>query len=220
VWFDYANSGQPIVIRNNLIQFNGPKDSGIFFEVSKNGLIYNNVIANNARRGIYLSASDNTRVFNNTVANTAGYAGIELGGMPRPGATLTNNQVVNNIISHGTTTHDFVLFKPNGTTISGNTSNYNNFYRPSGAINLWYGSIYSNLSAWRTATGQDRSSHNVNPGFALASNSPPAAANMKLNAGSPLINKGQSLGGVVTRDYWATPRPQGGAYDIGGHEYR
>jgi parallel beta-helix repeat protein len=219
VWFDYANSGQPIVIRNNLIQFNGPKDSGIFFEVSKNALIYNNIIVNNSRRGIYISASDNNRIFNNTIANTSGYAGVDLGGMPRSGATLTNNQVMNNIISGGTSTYDLLIKPANGTTIKGNVSNNNNVYRSSG-VKLWYGTMYYSLTNWQKASGQDSVSTSVDPRFVVPSNNPPAAANFKLQSGSPLINKGRSLAGVVNADYVATPRPQSTAFDMGAFEFK
>ena len=218
IWFDYSNSGQPITIRYNFVHNNGPKDSGIFLEATSNALVHNNIIANNERRGIYLSAAWNTRVLNNTIVNNKGRAAIELGGMPRSGAQLTNNQVVNNIISHNTAQYDLVIFKPNGSTIAGNTSNYNDFYRSSGSLVLWYGTGMS-LSSWRTASGQDRTSLNVNPSFVLSSNSPPSASNLKVNAGSPVVNKGMNLTGTVTRDYFGTSRPKGTAYEIGAFEY-
>jgi parallel beta-helix repeat protein len=219
IWFDFSNSGQPITIRYNFVHNNGPKDSGIFLEATTNALVHDNIVANNERRGIYLSATWNTRVFNNTIVNNRGRAAIELGGMPRSGAQLTNNRVVNNIISHNTAQYDLVIFKPNGSTIAGNTSNYNDFYRSSGSLVLWYGAGMS-LASFRTASGQDRTSLNVNPGFVLSSNSPPSASNLKVNAGSPVINKGQSLAGIVTRDYFGTPRPTGTAYDIGAFEFK
>jgi len=218
VWFDYANSGMPIVIRHNYIHDNGPKDSGIFFEVSKNGLIYNNVIANNARRGIYISASDNTRVLNNTVTGISGYAGIEFGGMPREGATLTNNQLMNNIISNGTTTHDLTITKANGGTIQGNTSNHNIIHRGASSIRLYSGVAYYDLPNWRNATGQDFNSLSVEPAFA-APTAVPAATNYRLLAGSPAIDRGGNLAGVVDLDFAGTPRPAGAAFDIGAFEY-
>lgn len=218
IWFDYSNSGQPIVIRYNFVHNNGPKDSGIFLEATSNALVHNNIVANNERRGIYLSAAWNTRVLNNTFVGNKGRATIELGGMPRSGAQLTNNQVANNLLSHNSTQYDLVIFKPNGTTISGNTSNYNDFFRYS-TLTLWYGSGMS-LASFRSASGQDRNSLNVNPSLVNSGNNPPAASNFKLWAGSPIINKGMSLAGTVTRDYFGTARPVGTAYDIGAFEFK
>src|SRR5690606_30566018 len=82
VWFDYANSGNQIIIRNNFIHNNGPVEAAIFMEASKNGLIYNNVVTNNKRRGIYIAASSSMKVYNNTLYNTGDYAAIEVNGMP------------------------------------------------------------------------------------------------------------------------------------------
>jgi parallel beta-helix repeat protein len=217
IWFDYSNSGQPITIRYNFVHHNGPKDSGIFLEATNNVLVHDNIVANNERRGIYLSAAWNVRVLNNTFVGNKGRATIELGGMPRSGAQLTNNQVVNNLLSHNTTQYELVLFKPNGTTIRGNTSNYNNFHRYS-TLTLWYGSGIS-LSSFRSASGQDRNTLNVNPALVNSGNNPPAAANFKLWGNSPIINKGTNLTGTVTRDYFGTGRPRRGAYDIGAFEY-
>lgn len=218
IWFDYANSGMPIVIRHNYIHDNGPKDSGIFFEVSKNGLIYNNIVANNSRRGIYLAAADNTRVYNNTVTGITGYAGIELGGMPRDGATLTNNLLRNNIVSNGTSTHDLTIAKPNGGTIQGNSSNFNDIHRSSGSIRLYFGAAYYDLATWRVATGgYDANSLSANPLF-TAPTAAPAATNYQLQAGSPVIDKGMNLAGVVDRDFLGGLRPVGAGYDMGAME--
>ena len=216
IWFDHANGGQPIVVRFNYVLGNGPKEAAIFFEVSTNGLIHNNVVANNTRRGIYLSGSSNTRVLNNTVVGTGGRAGIDLGGMPREGATLANNQVVNNIISHGTTVYDLLITPANGTTIQGNTSDYNLIHRADG-IRLWSGRTYADLPGWRTATGQDTNSRSADPMFFPATN-PPGATNYKLRAGSPAIDTGLNLLGVYSRDYLGALRPTGAGFDIGAFE--
>lgn len=217
IWFDYCNGGSAITVRNNYVHNNGPKEAGIFFEVSKNGLIYNNVLANNTRRGIYISASDNTRVFNNTVFGTKVYSAIEVGGMPRTGATLTYNSVTNNIISHNTTNYDLWITPDNGTTILGNTSNYNNFYRPTGSLVFFSSVINYGLSAWQTATKQDMNSLNVNPGFVNAV-SPAAATDLALQAISPIIDRATTLS-AVPRDYVNGARPAGAAYDMGAFEY-
>jgi parallel beta-helix repeat protein len=196
IWFDYANSGEAIVIRNNYIHDNGPVDSAIFFEVSKNGHIYNNVLANNARRGIYLSGSDDTRVYNNTLFGTRDYAGIELGGLPRAGATLTNNMVYNNIISHGSTRYDLIILPPNGASIAGNQSDYNNIYRPNEPIRLTSGNSYTDLAGWRSATRLDARSISADPRFVAANPANPAgtpgkADDLAVQPGSPVLGAGK-----------------------------
>lgn len=215
VWFDYANSGSPIIVRNNYIHDNGPKEAAIFLEVSKNGLIYNNILANNARRGIFISGSDNNRVYNNTIYGTSVYSSIELGGMPRTGATLTNNSIINNIVSNGTTMYDMYIMPADGTTIVGNTSDYNDFYRTTGAIQLYSGGMMTSLASWRTATKQDMNSLNLNPVF--LNTQPALPADYALQASSPLIDKATSLA-QVPQDYAQSPRPAGAAYDIGAYE--
>jgi parallel beta-helix repeat protein len=217
IWFDYARSGNPVVIRNNYIHDNGPVDSAIFFEVSNTGRIYNNVLARNRLRGIYLAASDNTRVYNNTVVATAERAGIEVAGMPRSGATLTGNEVTNNIVSQGTGQYDLYLMGGNGGSIAGNKSDYNVFHRATGFIELWSNAVYADLAAWRTATGQDAHSIVADPRFSAVT-APPAASNYTVTAGSPAIDAGANLSGVVTKDYLGTIRPLGKAFDIGAFE--
>ena len=191
IWFDYANGGEPIIVRNNFVHDNGPVDSAIFIEVSKNAHIYNNVLANNERRGIYLSGSDNTKVYNNTIYGTRGYAGIELGGVPRAGATLTGNQVTNNIISHGSSRYDLIIMPPKGSEIAGNQSDYNNVYRPDGQIKLSSATNYPDLRAWQAATGMDARSISADPRF--AANEVRSAADLTLKPDSPSLRSGRKV---------------------------
>lgn len=215
IWFDYAGSGAPIVIRNNYVHDNGPVDSAIFFEVSDNGLIYNNVLVDNGRRGIYLAASNDTGVYNNTVVGTSNRAGIELGGMPRSGATLSRNAVYNNIVAGGSSQYDLYVAPDDGSSITGNRSDYNDFYRSSGAISLWSGSAYHDLASWSAATGFGAHSIDAAPGFA----GPGPAAGYALAGASPAIDDGIDLGGVVPYDYLKVARPSGAGFDIGAFEY-
>lgn len=216
IWFDYANGGGTIVIRNNYVHDNGPSEGAIFFEVSNNGLIYNNVVANNRKRGIYLSAANHTRVYNNTIYGTSERAGIEVGGMPRGSATLTNNNIQNNIVSHGSSAYDLYIVPANGTTIAGNASDYNDFFRPAGAVSLRYSSTYQNLAGWRAATGMDTHSLSANPGFTAPGAS---ASGYAVTSGSPVIDAGANLVSVVPDDYLKVFRPSGAAADIGAFEF-
>lgn len=215
IWFDYANGGNAIVVRNNFVHDNGPKEAGIFMEVSKNATISNNILANNERRGIYISASNNMRVYNNTIDGTKGYAGVEINGMPRSGATLTNNSLFNNIISNGSSRYDLFMAKSNGTTIVNNASDHNNFYRSNGAVQLANGSIYTTLDAWKKASLQDTKSLSTNPVYATTAKT--AAARLAVSATSPVIDAGLALSDVKS-DFLDVARPSGNAHDMGAFE--
>lgn len=191
IWFDYANGEQPLIVRNNFVHDNGPVDSGIFIEVSNNGRIYNNVLANNARRGIYLSGSDGIQVYNNTIFGTKGYAGIELGGMPRQGATLTNNRVYNNIISHGESRYDLIIMPANGSSIAANQSDYNNIYRPGAPIRLASAGNYTDLRAWQGATHMDERSISTDPEF-VSPTAKGGAVDLEVKPGSPVARAGKA----------------------------
>jgi parallel beta-helix repeat protein len=216
IWFDYAGSGQPIVIRNNYIHDNSPGEGAVFFEVSSTGRIIDNVIAGNRRRGVYLAASRNTQVMNNTIVATAERAGIEVAGMPRGSATLTDNLVLNNIVSGGTSLYDLYVQPDSGSSIARNHSDYNDFYRASAPIGLWSGKLYTGLPSWLAATSNDFHSLNADP--LLIATAPPSALSYAPAAGSSAIDAGTSLAGIVTDDYLYVPRPVGKAYDIGAFE--
>ena len=215
IWFDYANSGNAIVVKNNYVHDNGPKEAAIFIEVTKNAAVFNNVLVNNERRGVYVSASDNVRVHNNTIEGTKGYASVEVNGMPRSGATLTQNSIYNNTISNSTANYDMLFAASNGTTIMNNTSNYNNLFRSVGALKLSMGGMYSTLDAWQKATKQDLNSLNANPAYVGTAKT--AAARYAVTATSPLVNAGMQLGHVAD-DFLNVARPSGDAYDIGAFE--
>ena len=219
IWFDYANGGQPIIVRNNFVHDNGPVDSAIFFEVSNNGQIYNNVLSNNARRGVYLSGADNTHVYNNTIYATKGYAGIELGGLPRNGATLTNNRVYNNIISHGSTRYDLIIMPPNGTSIAANQSDYNNIFRPNEPIRLSSKGNFTDLSAWQGATSMDSRSISADPRY-VAPATPTSVANLEVRPDSPVRNAGKT----PDEDAASDPAPKAaagrGAFSMGASGFK
>jgi hypothetical protein len=75
-----------------------------------------------------------------------------------------------------------------------------------------YGYEYYSLSDWQTARGEDLSSIAANPRFVR-----PTAYDFSLLNGSPAINAGRTLTGVV-EDFDGTERPQDAAFDIGAFE--
>jgi parallel beta-helix repeat protein len=215
IWFDHTKSGMLITVRNNYVHDNGRGEGAIFFEVSNNGLFYNNVVVRNRARGIYISGSNNSRVYNNTVYATVERAGIEVAGMPRSGATLYNNLVRNNIISHGTSSYDLYFAAP-GPSIGGNRSEYNLFYRAGGALKLRQGNgTYSTVAAWSQATGHDKTSRTGNPAYV---NPAQGALGFAVASGSPAINWGMNLLPTIKDDYRKVLRPLGAGMDMGAFE--
>lgn len=213
IWCDYCNGGQPIIIRNNYIHNNGPKDSAIFLEVTNNASVYNNVIANNTRRGIYVAASNNSRIYNNTIVGTKGQAAIDVHGMPRGKETLKDNEVRNNLIIGSTSNYDISMIPADGVNIVNNTSDYNNIYRDGGAVIMWSGVSYNSLDTWKQKTNQDVHSMSVDPKFAGGE----GVRAYGLGPGSGVIDKGVRLE-QVAKDYLDNARPQGGLYDMGALE--
>ena len=102
----------------------------------------------------------------------------------------------------------------------------------------WGGTTYTSLAAWRSATGQETHDGNdvgfeldpnlTDPGNGGTISDPCNLASLaayKLQSNSPLIEEGldiQSLFGIDAgvQDYFGTPIPVGGQYDVGAHEYR
>jgi parallel beta-helix repeat protein len=217
IWFDYSSSGKPIVVRSNYVHHNGPKEAAIFFEASSNGVIMDNVLVSNTRRGIYLAASHIVYVLNNTIVGTNERAAIEVAGMPRDNATLTDNKIQNNIISAsgGTAQYDIFLQADNGSTIARNTSDYNLIHRPFGQVSYYKGKAYTDLPSWRSGTGYDMHSVNGDPLFVGTSYA--GALSYQLGSGSMAVNRGLSLGTMVPDDYLHVVRPSLGV-DIGAFE--
>ncbi len=175
--------------------------------MSKNGLIANNIIKNNTRRAIYVSASDDTRVYNNTIYGSNTRAAIEIAGVPRSGATLTNNQVYNNTVSESTTFYDLFYAQdsiPNGS--SNNIGDYNNIYRSLGPIKLSGDGgmpIYNSLSAWSLNTGLDIHSISSIPSFLTSS--PNTVNDFQLLSTSPLIDAGNPSATGAGIDFLGNP---------------
>jgi parallel beta-helix repeat protein len=217
IWFDFCDSGRPISVRSNYVHDNGPKEAAVFIEVSSNAVVLNNVITNNARRGVYVSASHIVSVVNNTIAGTTDRSAIEVAGMPRANATLTDNVVQNNIISAagGSGQYDIFLQEDNGSTIARNRSDFNFIHRSFGQVALYKGKLYTDLTSWRAGTGNDVHSLNGDPLFVAAGAT--GVLKFQLLTGSSAINTGISLGTMVPDDYLHALRPATGV-DIGAFE--
>jgi parallel beta-helix repeat protein len=213
IWFDYCDSGGQIVVRNNYVHDNGPKEAAIFFEASANALVTNNVLVNNKRRGIYVAASNRISLLNNTIVGTTERAAIEVAGMPRGTAALTDNLVQNNIMSGNGAQYDLYI-QPDGTGIARNKSDNNLYYRSNNLVSLWKGKLYTDLASWRSGTQSDWASVKGYPQFTGGA----GAKAYALAAGSPAIDVGAGVGSAVPDDYVHTKRPTGAKHDVGAFE--
>jgi parallel beta-helix repeat protein len=220
IWFDYADSDGPKIIRNNYVHDNGPKDAGIMFECSVNGLIANNLLVNNARRGIYISASERTKTYNNTIVGSKGRAAIELDGMPREKKRLIDNLVYNNLVytnSSEQAQYDMFIRENDGQNIKGNLSDFNCVFRTHGSIRLTLRSDkgmldFQDWQKWRSATNQDMKSVSVQPEFVRA-----RGTEFVPTPDSPLVAAGASFDEFAV-DYSGAPRPKDSAWTIGALE--
>jgi parallel beta-helix repeat protein len=225
IWFDTCKSATKFYARNNYVHHNGV---GIHVEISHNGAITNNIVANNADRGIYLSATDDVLVANNTIVGTGGWTALEVAGMPRPGHTLRNNHILNNIVANNRSVQDFYMYMPQA-DISGNTSDHNLFYRAGGSPILtaqayfvdgagqhWTGTAYYDLPSFRGASGWDQHSVIGDPRFITADGTEYA-----IDQSSPAFNAGSTnFFWDTTFDFTWLPRLPAGPYDIGAYEAR
>ncbi len=216
VWFDYADSIEPKIVRCNYIHDNGPTDAGVMAECSRSVLVCNNLIVDNERRGIYISASDGSKIYNNTIVGTKGRAAIDEDGIPRPGKTLKNNSILNNVIYNTSASYDVLMRRNGDKDIDGNTCDYNCYFRSAGTVQLYFHSgtkaaTYSTLPEWQKVTGYDSHSFVADPGFLNLD-----AKDYHISGKSSLIKEGTPVPDVST-DYAGAPRGQG-SNDMGAYE--
>jgi hypothetical protein len=172
--------------------------------VRRNRIHDNNTMVTSGVGGIILQGSSgniitNTQIYNNLVYNN----GSAVGAGEARGIQInqyTNGTKVWNNTSYGNKSVG-IQVGPNGTALT-NTVVQNN---------ISYNNTYANYSDDGENTSAD---HNLtsNPSFVNA-----AAFNFELRTSSPAIDAGVTLSQVPT-DFKDTPRPQGGAYDIGAYE--
>jgi hypothetical protein len=116
-----------------------------------------------------------------------------------------------NCIIAQTATYEFYDYLTGHSTPD--TIDYNHYYHPAGGQFSWWNAGseigYTSLSAYRSASGQDTHSLNVNPLFTNSSTN-----DFTLQSSSPCINAETNLG--YTRDYAGIVLV--GAPDIGADE--
>lgn len=198
------------VVSRNIVHENGAGGGAAINLASvRNSLISNNLLYNNHASGIAgwddgvgnTFGTQGNRFFNNTVvqASDGRFALVLIHGS-------INNQVKNNILIHTGTRGSIEIDSSSRPGLVSDYNVVNNRF----ALN----ETFITLAQWR-AYGYDLHSL-VNPGLTTLFVNP-TAANYHLRTGSPAINTGVTVTGVVD-DIDGTPRPQGPRYDIGADE--
>ena len=172
---------------------------------------YYNVVYQNALGGFYgggTVSSPTMSLYNNTFFGNGGY-GTSFGVIFTTGHGVAT---MKNCIIAQTATYEFYDYVAGHSTPD--TIDNNLYYHPAGGQFLWWdaGSEigYTSLSAYRSASGQDAHSLNVNPLFTNSS-----THDFTLQSSSPCINAGTNLG--YTRDNAGIVLV--GAPDVGAYEY-
>lgn len=189
VWVDDARD---ITVRYNLLENNDYGFLATASHISNTNInVYYNIIINNNFRtiggGIFWSKttgtfSNNILAFNSASSNTARGAIWIVG---------SNNTVAikNNIIYNENNSFDIRY-----DTISNVTLDYNIVYNSSRSVRIRYLGAEMSWDSWKSASGQDIHSLNLNPEFIN-----PEYGNFKLKVISPSINNGINIG--LTSDY-------------------
>ena len=215
---------------NSLIQYNYSHDnegSGYLMYSNKsntaftNNVIRYNISHNDGRKNTYAGIRFGGRIYNSSVHHNTVYVGPVINGAPTAFRS-------NGVTGGGVTVRNNIFFMGAGTNVVRGTwapaklaMQGNDYFGSGGLRFLWGSATYSTLSAWRTATGQEKLNgapvgFSVNP--LLVSPGGQSAASYKLRSGSPMIDKGLN---VVSgsRDYFGASVPRGAGRDIGAHEF-
>jgi len=182
--------------------------------IVRDNLFYSNGVTGLSIGGqTKVGSASNVTVVNNTFFNNGTYgANISLGEFTT-GINLTGvNIFKNNILYAGPTG---VLLK--AVTTNSITLDYNLYYSASPSW-IWGSSTYTTFASYKTGTGQDAHSLNVDPQFLSTTSTPP---NLDIASTSPANDAGINLGSTVvgTLDYAGNPRVQGAGIEIGAYEH-
>lgn len=175
------------------IRYNNIKNSNYGIYNYSKADVYYNIFSNN-KTGIQTMAGYSLNARNNVFYNNTATA---VSSATNTSTTLRNN--IFNISNSGK------AIKTSG-TVSSNNNLFNT--QTSGFINS-----HSTLTAWRSASGNDKASLVGNPGFVN-----PGNQDFHVVSTSVTINKGANVS--LIKDYFGGTVPMSGAPDIGIHEFR
>jgi len=226
----YISNG--VITKNNIHSFGGATSSssiciGIYFYSSAsvtNNQLDNNIIYNLSNYGstnsiygpigIKISGGTGYKLYYNSISLTGAFTSTTAGvysiclsvTTPYAGMDLKNNIFYNAMT--GKTPKTYTVYVNSGTPFT--DIDFNDYYTTGSAFGF-YGSEISNFNAWKTATGDDASSLNVDPAFLSSKDLRPALGNAVLAAGTPITG--------ITTDYLGVARngtnPSMGAYEYG-----
>src|SRR5436190_665489 len=170
------------VVDHNVMHDN--EDSGVeAYAGSNNTLFYDNVTYNNGDHGIDNNGCTGQRLIANTVYKNV-TAGINVEGSST-GATIANNISVDNGIN-SPRQHSNIRVEAGST--SGTTMDYDTvFLTVQDTMLIWDSTIYTSLSSFQSATGQEAHGLQADPQWVNA-----AAGDFHLTAGSPAIDSADS----------------------------
>ncbi|MEZ4686480.1 MAG: right-handed parallel beta-helix repeat-containing protein [Bacteroidia bacterium] len=157
------------VTGNKVVEYGTTTMYGIYFSGFYNtapALIANNMVSlldnpsSSTSYGMYVSSCQNMNIYHNSVYINSGSAtsgiGLYLVGTTSSGLRIINNNVVN-------TGGGYAVYVSSSTPIQ--SMNFNNWYATGSNLGYYYGGVYSDLAAWRSASGFDGLSVSVDPKF-------------------------------------------------------
>ena len=206
-------------------------------------IVRNNYVFNNVITGIVIGANDTTLAATNAVRNTVvannlfyhNRSGAIINGIDSLGLfaerkhisyysnndggelhlqTLDTLRLINNVIYPRNMKYHLVALS--GYRVKNFTSDYNDYYRDDQGFAIAYGTWHPSLSAYRSVTGLDSNSLDIDPRLVNAGSNNPG-----LNNNSPLRDKGTPVYSAAfcgTRDYTGNNRVYNSRIDIGAIE--
>ena len=216
---DASQGGDGIItgalLEDNIIYNNGSAGGGaINLDGVQYSTIQNNLLYNNHASGITMFQQDGAAgpvgdlVYNNTIAMASDGRWDLLVSSSVGGNTVRDNIFYNENSGHGGIQYT------DATDVANTNSDYNIFGGGNYAITPDDGTTFLTLAEWQSQNHEEHS-------FLAALSSlfvNPSGGNYQLLAGSPAIDKGQTLAAVTT-DLLGNKRPQGSASDIGCYEF-
>ncbi len=171
------------IFKNNKIAL--AKGTGLYLvqavSNSNTALITNNfiAIAGTSSKGM----SYNNSGYHNIYSNSIRMGGSSSVGFYLSGSSSTANRFKNNIVQVGASSMCMEITNTNNPF---DALDYNDYYFPGGNMGKYKTTtVYSSLSAWRTATGKETNSMNANPMFI-------SATDLHVNSASTIALQGTS----------------------------